>query len=49
MISTTRVWSGVCGAGPLAIKMDYVGGKRLGVQLPEHGSDLSAMIPSVID
>jgi hypothetical protein len=41
--------SGVCGAGTLAIKMDYIGGERLGAQLPNHGSDLSAMVRSMID
>src|ERR1035438_10566937 len=41
--------SGVGGAGTLAIKMNQIGGKRFGTQLPEHGGDLPAMIRSMID
>src|ERR1700681_250427 len=50
MMSTRRERrSGVRGGATLAIKMNQIGGKRLGVQLPEHGSDLAAMVRSVID
>jgi hypothetical protein len=43
------VRSGVRSACTLAIKVNEVRGKRLGVQLPEHGGDLSAVVRSVIN
>src|ERR1700693_682135 len=49
MISTGSERSGVRSGAPLATKMNQVGGKGFGIQLPEHGSKLSAMVRSVID
>ena len=49
MISTGGIRSGARSVGTLAIKMNEVARKRLGVQLPEQGGNLAAMIGAVID